>query len=359
MKNISEKLSIGFKRLGLYNELGIGLFFVSEKEMYSDNYELWFHLEKGEMFGVTAIFFRETIGGRLVPQVYIYDYTIKPISNINELTDIHRKIWTSGDIPIVCIFTSTHIKILDTSCPIEKTAEGNFVPAYLIDNLSFVGKVHQMYNEHFFTKIKTGTYWDDESVIVSFKKSSYDLFIEHLKKIIHEFVAKSEVDEHVAQKLIIQSILIKYLEERVDPFGNRVFPNDYFNKYSASTCFCDILRQGLALDFFKDLNDNHFNGGIFSWDKAEELQLKKCNFEYLADALDGKTDGNNQYLLGFWKLYSFEYIPIELISRLYEEFLIKEVQKTKDGATYTPFHLTKLLINEISLLILLVDRVFF
>jgi type I restriction-modification system DNA methylase subunit len=62
----------------------------------------------------------------------------------------------------------------------------------------------------------------------------------------------------------------------------------------------------------------------------------------------------------FSRLYAFNYIPVELISRLYEEFIIKENKKRKqeadasenknDGVAYTPSHLVKLLVNEAMLL---------
>ena len=58
----------------------------------------------------------------------------------------------------------------------------------------------------------------------------------------------------------------------------------------------------------------------------------------MAEFLDGNLD-NNQYVL--WRLYSFNHLPVELISSIYEEFLPK-----RKGVKYTPHYLVKLLIDE-------------
>lgn len=54
--------------------------------------------------------------------------------------------------------------------------------------------------------------------------------------------------------------------------------------------------------------------------------------------MDAHHDGTQ---LVIWPLYSFEYLPVELISRIYEEF----VDQRKD-AVFTPIHLARLMVDE-------------
>jgi hypothetical protein len=343
MTSFSPAFTEGLRKLGFYEELDDGLFFTMNIDHVS-NPSLWFHLEKAKIHQADAIFCRKIIGNKYVPQVYLYDFTRKYTDEEFSLTEIHKKIWTSSEVPIVCVFTRMGIKILDTTRPIDKENE---IPICL-DNIALASEAHHVFNSQFANNIKTGTYWENETVKkrLSFQKnSSYNILIDYLKSVIKESVKNNDLEKkQVIRKLIIQSILIKYLEEKEDMCGNRVFPADFFSSYSNATCFCDILKNGRLFDFFEDLNKNHFNGKIFEWNADEKERLQGSNFTYLAEALSGDSSSDGQ--TSIWKLYSFNFIPVELISRLYEEF-IEDEEKSKDGATYTPSHLAKLLIDEL------------
>ena len=67
------------------------------------------------------------------------------------------------------------------------------------------------------------------------------------------------------------------------------------------------------------------------------------NLNHLADFLEGKLDGE-QYCL--FSLYSFNELPIELISNIYEELMVGKVESRVDGVVYTPPHLVQFIIDE-------------
>ncbi|MCL2651416.1 MAG: N-6 DNA methylase [Candidatus Azobacteroides sp.] len=367
--NIPEAriLSDGLTKLGLESDKGKLLFFVKDRDSYANEPSIWFQLERAGLYHADAVFFKKGIcENEYIPQIYIYDQTNLPLANPEQLTEIHKKVWTGGEVPLVCVFSKTEIKILDTTKPIEEPQKNVFKPVYLIENLKDIAKVHETFNEHFAPKIKSGTYWDNSNVDF-IKNSSYSQLITLLRKVIDKFTKESglENNKEFVQKLIIQCILVKYLEERRDESGNTVFPSSFFQKYDNSKHFSDVLKKGLVFDFFYDLNTNHFNGGIFKWDDNRKMLFngKQNAFDYLAEVLRGYTDDSGQQLLefedNFSRLYAFNYIPVELISRLYEEFIIKENKKRKqelgdsdnsknknDGVAYTPSHLVKLLVDE-------------
>lgn len=358
---ITNELRSGLDRLGLISD--DSLFFVKDKNNNESIPEIWFHLEKAEIFNADAVFFKKGLSGNYIPQIYVYDYTSSWVDE-NLLTQIHKNIWTGGEVPIVCVFTKTDIKILDTTSPIVEKEDEAYSPKYLIESLKLISKVDKIYNTTFAQRIKAGTYWDNAQV--SFNKSSYKKLTELLRKVIEQFTDKSGLEDRkdIVQKLIIQCILVKYLEERKDNQDNTVFPSDFFKKYGQVSQFSDILKNKQLFDFFSDLNkEEHFNGGIFSWSDNDRKVLSAVNdeaFGYLANVLEGYTDKTGQGIIqfedNFSRLYSFNYIPVELISRLYEEFIIKESKERKknktksaknDGVAYTPSHLVKLLVNEV------------
>lgn len=360
-------LNDGLAQLGMESDKGKLLYFVKEKDSYICEPSIWFQLEQAELYHADAVFFKKSIrDNEYISQIYIYDRTNLSFANPVDLIEIHKKVWTGGEVPLVCVFSKTEIKILDTTKPLKESLKNSFEPVYLVENLKDIAKGHEIFNEHFAQKLKSGTYWDNSNVDF-YKNSSYSQLTTLLRRVIDKFIDESGLknNKDVVQKLIIQCILVKYLEERRDIDNNTVFPPSFFQKYGGSAQFSDVLKKGLAFEFFADLNTNHFNGGIFKWDDAQKVLFKgKQNaFNYLAEVLRGYVSASGQQLIefedNFSRLYAFNYIPVELISRLYEEFIIKENKKriqeseasdgskTKnDGVAYTPSHLVKLLVNE-------------
>jgi len=165
------------------------------------------------------------------------------------------------------------------------------------------------------------------------------------KKLAKEF---SNTSSKFVNKIIVQAILIKYLEERIDNEGNKLLSKKYFKKYSNATTFNEVLRQkSKFVELLSDLNNN-FNGNVFKWDVEEQNQLKGLDLSIVSDLLatDKTNLGSEQLELDFpdWRYFEFKLIPVELISRLYEEFLGED--KQEKGLYYTPSHLAKLLVDE-------------
>jgi hypothetical protein len=98
----------------------------------------------------------------------------------------------------------------------------------------------------------------------------------------------------------------------------------------------------LYREFFPRLRQE-FNGTMF--DTAlddEERHIDKIHLEILADFLGRHDMESGQMSLGFWA-YDFRYIPVEIISAIYEEFMKDaDVEKKRsEGAYYTPRHLAE------------------
>jgi len=214
-----------------------------------------------------------------------------------------------------------------------------------------IGSAHSLYNQQFAIKIKSGLFWEEPEFKNKFKfqNSAYDKLIENIRFIISYLKnAYKNISSELINKLIVQSILIKYLEERIDDKGNKLLSDKYFRKYDHAETFNDVLKKGKFSDLLHDLNDANkgFNGNIFQWDKEEEIILRTLNLSPLADLLNTNRTLGQQLEINFldWRYFEFKYIPVELISRLYEEFL--GTDRNLNGLYYTPSHLAKLLVDE-------------
>ena len=316
-----------------------GLLFTGRDYRQDDNvsFDQILILHQAKELKASAVYFRR-MDEKSIPQLFVYDNTDNRLNE--DLSDIHIKLWSSGIVPLYYVFDKTEVRIFNCRKPVnKKTLKAKELDTLPLEKeaLSLVSDVQKKYKKYSSSLFQNGSFWESSENKNHFKlnNSSYNKLIEMLKKIRDEFVKGQ--NKHICNKLLVLSIFIKYLEERKDCKGNRVLDTDYFNKYDGATSFCDILRKNKCIQFLKDLGKD-INGKIFKLDKQEENEIAKLDQPKLADFLDAKQD---KYQYVFWRLYDFNYLPVELISRIYEEFIPK-----RRDITYTPTHLVNFMIDE-------------
>ena len=314
-------------------------------EFPSNEYER-IALEKAKKYEADAVYFRRFDNGRApVPQVYIYDFTI-PQKGEDETAELHKKLWNSGHVPLFFIFTKTEVKIFnclkrpDIDPETEKLITS---PMEIIDLAAAVERELDKLKEFSARKFDNGSFWETSLYKDDFKLNdgSYETLLNYLKEIRKRIIKKNILDRNITDKLLVMSILVRYLEERRDGDGKTVFPKGFFNSFAkGAKNFTDVLKQkGACLELF-DFLSSHFNGEIFKWkDNGERETLSQTDLRSFATFLEAKTDITGQGT--FWPMYSFNDLPIELISNIYEEFL-----GNKKGVVYTPPYLVHFLIDE-------------
>jgi methylase of polypeptide subunit release factors len=340
-ENIVQPFSQGLQKLGFE---GDDLLFLVDDQNLPEPL-LKFHLETAKDLGASAVYFRLQLNGSYKPQVYLFDFTEKSLNEEDtSIAAIQTNLWSSGEVPLACFFFNTEIKIVDCTKHVTK----KFQPEYLVSDLNLVGKAHDLYNEQFAVKIKTGLFWEQEELKKKFKfqNSAYDTLIKNIRSVSEKLKTTHSDSASLINKIIVQAILIKYLEERIDTNGNKLLSEKYFKKYENASTFNEVLRKGKFVALLIDLNQD-FNGNVFTWTEEEQKQLQSLDLNILADFLStDKADISSQQTEFDFDLryFEFKYIPVELISRLYEEFLGED--KQEKGLFYTPSHLAKLLVDE-------------
>lgn len=158
----------------------------------------------------------------------------------------------------------------------------------------------------------------------------------------------ADLPEDIAHDLLARIIFIQFLFQRTDSRGNPALsPRKMSNLHQQGvlsrtyTELAGILRsKSNTFSLFHWLNER-FNGDLFPSNYNHERRLvKKSHLDFLSDFVAGKLrmeDG--QYLL--WPHYSFDTIPLEFISSIYEEFVTKRNSESEEsgiGEHYTrPF----------------------
>ena len=290
-------------------------------------------------YGASAIYFRRFETQESQPQLFIFDNTAGVISE-EDLGEIHKKIWTSGIVSVYYVFDRTSLRVFDAKKPVDKK---NLKPLPLDHVTNLVAAAHKDYERFSANLFKTGLFWEQKEIIGHFKNensSSHDL-IKGLKYFKKQFrTVFGEKQAALANQLLVQSILVKYLEERRDENGTPGYKPDFFSKYCGKkgSGFCGVIQNGRLVDLFNEMS-RHFNGKIFELSDEDKKILEKKDLSSLARFLNADCEADGQGV--FWRLYEFGYLPVELISRIYEEFLTN-----RSDAVYTPIHLAKFMVDE-------------
>jgi hypothetical protein len=255
-------------------------------------------------------------------------------------------LWNSGQVPLFFLFYKTEVKIFNCLKPPEvdrNTEEISSDPFLNIRLASRAQKELDKIKDFSAKRFDNGTFWTDSNYKNKFNLSdtAYFKLLKELKRLRKEVIESKILDKNIAQKLLVTSILVKYLEEQEDETCETVFPPGFFRKFSEGDDFICVLKtKGACLELFDYLgSEERFNGEIFKWKDEEEREiLKITDLTKFADFFEGRQE-ERQYT--FWRLYSFNDLPIELISNIYEEFL-----ESKKGVVYTPPYLVNFLIDE-------------
>ena len=306
-------------------------------------------LEFAENLEADAVYFKYYDDNRFcVPQVYFYDNS-NEIYDKNKIAEIHRNVYSSSQVPLICVIDKISLSLFDSRKPIEVTNEKISNKNCLIEKSDLFDELKLLSKYFNAKKLNSGDFWESDEASDHFKnnKSVYELLVNALsviRKDFHKvFQSFSEFEKNIklandfADEILFKCILIKYLEENGLEFAQQFYKDNKITQNSLN----EILETGHLIELL-DALEFHFNGNVFFIDDDKREILENLNLSSLALCLDGRFGSNSSGY--FWQMYSFKHIPIELISNFYEEFIPKD--KENSGTVYTPSHLVNLLIDE-------------
>jgi hypothetical protein len=262
---------------------GNGLVFTADKK--TDNLSEIIALDQAEKFGAIAVYFRRFPNSQTsVPQIYIYD------STSDDYTEIHRKLWSSGVVPFFYIITNTEVKIFSCTKKAEIKKDELVVNPLEVFGLAADLQYSFDYQKYSGKLFDNGTFWEQEQnqLLLDLKNSPYQTLLEGLIK-ARRHLEKQElgkISNTTVSKLLIMCVLVKYLEEKQDEEGHKLFEvkRDLYNQFPNSNKFTDILKNGQCVPFFEYLADK-FNGKIFNLSDGEKTELKNASLTQVARVL--------------------------------------------------------------------------
>lgn len=188
------------------------------------------------------------------------------------------------------------------------------------------------------------------------------LLLKNLRFVRGELIAKG-LPLNFCHDLLARIIFTQYLFHRRDGDGNAFFSPSLMDRLkkdgtlkSSQNDLGSILQDHSATYALFRWLDDRFNGDLFpgkedsspedrdaAW-HAESDAVGAEHLQRIADLVSGTIDTTDRQLL-LWPQYSFDTIPLEFISSVYEEFLNEAKYETK--AFYTPSHLVDYVLDAV------------
>jgi hypothetical protein len=255
---------------------------------------------------------------------------------------IHHRLWNLGQAPFLVVVLPDHIRVytgFDYS--LKSNRVGIVEPNVSLDRNSILEQLADFCAE----AIDNGQIWNKRSKYLKADGRVDRRLLKNLSKLGQFLREQMGLLPKVAHALIGKYVYIRYLRDR------NILSDQWFRQHNID--IDTVLGRRANVNGLRQLCtilDDRFNGNIFPLDFDGDNAPKDEHVEYVAAIFKGDEPlrgGGWQYSLDF-QVYDFAYIPIELLSSIYEQFLHIEGKGKSVGAYYTPQYLADYLISEMS-----------
>ncbi len=265
-------------------------------------------------------------------------------SDPERLWRLYREVWNDSKVPLLYVFLPQEIRIYNVYAePPELPSDLDRGDRLLerLTHLSQIAAAEEEANERLHTydrlHMETGAFWSTPQAqcIKSEKRADVRLLrsLDQARRHLQD-----SLPNEVAYALLARSIFIRYLEDR--GILNKKEIARLTNRRARS--YLDALSDQRTTYLLFDRLSRRFNGDLFPVGRIEKEVVRKEHLNLLRRFLDGTDLDANQP--SFWP-YDFRFVPIEMISAIYDTFL-KHEDREKTGTYYTPMSLVDFVLDE-------------
>jgi len=289
---------------------------------------------------IDFIFFRRFSDGRSSQiSAYIVDNSDRRLDE-KALAELHLQVWLQGATPLLYIAWPSRVDVLTCARGPDfwkfKEEKCYYNPAkeFESETLKTIGEIASEFQNFSAFRLADGTFWEEPSngELADHAKAAHQSLTQAVVEVDKDLDGNNNP---IMRRLLLLMVLIKYLEDR------HVFPNEgWFGRYhKGAKNFFEVLQGGDPDEVNRLLNflERKFNGDIFAFPREWQHKLTKKNLNRFADLVEARTLSKQRYL---WQQFSFEHLPVEIISHLYQRFV-----KGGHGTVYTPPFMASLLLD--------------
>lgn len=319
-------------------------FYASPEEIASDpTLSAYVHLltRAWQDFGLAGVV---CVAG--IPTLYLCCFEQPPTPE--EAAEYQRCFWNQGVATILVLADSRNVNLYSgLAIPVEPGVKKNDEKSR-IETVSLAD--YSLRIRKFYLQLATGRYYKKHADKFDVKQSVDTYLLDNLGAMRDAITAGPDgFDKSGAHAFLARILFTCYLIDR----GIIDLAKYPYCSCSSGTKLVDVLERlepeaakKVLYCLFDDLKEK-FNGSMFEQSTAaEQDRCGDSHIELLIKFLRGHKVRTKQLSLGFWA-YDFQWIPVETISAIYEDFLANEDRegKQKTGAFYTPRFLAETVLD--------------
>ncbi|MDR0332413.1 MAG: SAM-dependent methyltransferase [Dysgonamonadaceae bacterium] len=285
------------------------------------------------------------------PAILFKDVSSFSPDSLKEIADIQHKAWNYRKIMFLFAMSDTEIRIyncyekpkyIKPDSDYDKALEPYQVFSSTQDDETNLKILVEIFSQ---VGVDCGLLWTSEYNDVREKIKVQQRIDRYLVQSLLNTAAvlkKDISDPKIIHGLLMRSLFILYLEDK----GAAKEAGLYEEIKTGADSYFDILEDREATyRLFAKLQE-HFNGNVFPVIDNEQSVVKDEHLNKIKQCfIDGDISGQPK-LFDDWRIFKFDFIQIELLSEVYENFL-GELQSKKDkGQFYTPYTLVELVLND-------------
>jgi len=271
----------------------------------------------------------------IIPVVYVCEADTE-----QQAREFHRLVWNQNIVPFLIVLSPKTIRLYPGF---------NFDPRLSEDENQSILEVAKKTSEVLkklsdFTSesINRGDLWTNRAKEIPQNKRVDRRLLRSLKS-LSTWLRDHGLPRQTAHALIGKFIYLYYLRDR-KILSDRKLKQWAIDKES-------VFGRNSTLEGFYAVNDrleDWLNGVVFSVPRKDQSAPKVEHIQKVSSAFLGDDPKSGQMHLDF-KAFNFEYIPIETLSIVYQQFLHAEGKGRGQGAYYTPIHLVNFVLDELDL----------
>lgn len=261
------------------------------------------------------------------------------------VVNIHGALWNQGLASLLLVIAGDTLRTYTLARKPQEEWNQEFDHRCLIDTLNATADALKIRNLIY--GAESGRLWKEHADFFRPRERIDQVLLDNLTE-SHKLLCET-LSSDAAQALLIQTMFVGYLEDR------EIITPEYFRDATRGMAdsFCSLLAKNdvkLLKSLFATLRDD-FNGNLFvapcSFDsRAKAPPVRAEHLDVLASFRSGREEMARSSQYRFWG-YDFRFIPIELVSAVYDRFLgEREEDRKAQGAYYTPMYLADTVVSQ-------------
>lgn len=267
------------------------------------------------------------------PVVYVAEATTS-----KEAREIHRHLWNQGSTPFLLVSLPGQVRVY-TPFAYDKTNE----KIGKIEELDYNLGLREIAKRLSFLRadsIDSGEIWHVKGDLLTRDKRVDRTLLKNLRALSRQLVKQHDLGREVAHALVGRFVYLYYLRER------DILSDHWLTSVGVTPD--TVFSSNVRLSGFRRLTDavdDRFNGRIFPIDWSAASAPSAEAVRTAGRAFTGEDLSSGQIPL--FRTFDFSFIPIELLSAIYEQFLHEEGRGAEQGAFYTSEPVADYLLSEV------------